>query len=79
MASIYEQIFNIGKYFLVKKMQKYVIAGEGNGSLLQCSSLEISMNTGPWWAIVHGVSKSWARFSSELADNKRRSNIKRKP
>ena len=32
--------------------------GEGNGYLLQCSSLENPMDRGAWWATVHGVAKS---------------------
>ena len=33
-------------------------AREGNGTPLQCSCLENSMDGGAWWAAVHGVSKS---------------------
>ena len=33
--------------------------GEGNGNPLQYSSLENPMDRGAWWAIVHGVAKSW--------------------
>ena len=33
---------------------------EGNGSPLQYSCLENSLDRGAWWAIVHGVTKSWA-------------------
>ena len=33
-------------------------SGEGNGSLLQHSCLENSMDRGAWWAIVHRVAKS---------------------
>ena len=33
--------------------------GEVNGNPLQYSCLEYSMNRGAWWAIVHGVTKSW--------------------
>ena len=33
--------------------------GEGDGSPLQCSSLENSMDRGAWWATVHGTAKSW--------------------
>ena len=32
--------------------------GEGNGTLLQYSCLENSMDGGAWWATVHGVAKS---------------------
>ena len=31
--------------------------GEGNGSLLQFSCLENSMDREAWWAIIHGVAK----------------------
>ena len=37
--------------------------GEGNGDPLQYSSLENSMDRGAWWAIVHGVTKSWTLLS----------------
>ena len=33
--------------------------GEGDGYPLQYSGLENSMDRGAWWAIVHGVAKSW--------------------
>ena len=33
--------------------------GEGNGYPLQYSCLKDSMDRGAWWAIVHGVAKSW--------------------
>ena len=33
-------------------------SGEGNGNLLQYSSLRNSMNRGAWWVTVHGVTKS---------------------
>ena len=35
-----------------------LLAGEGNGTLLQYSCLEIPMDRGAWWAAVHGVAKS---------------------
>ena len=34
-------------------------SGEGNGSSLQCSCLENSMDRGFWQVIVYGVAKSW--------------------
>ena len=37
--------------------------GEGHGNPLQYSCLENPMDGGAWWAIVHGVSKSWTRLS----------------
>ena len=36
------------------------IPGDGNGSLLQCSCLENSMDGGAWRTTVHGVSDSVA-------------------
>ena len=33
--------------------------GEGNGNPLQYSCLENPMEKGTWWAMVHGVTKSW--------------------
>ena len=33
--------------------------GEGNGNSLQYSCLENPMDRGAWWAIFHGVIKSW--------------------
>ena len=37
--------------------------GEGNGSPLQYSCLEIFMDRAAWWATVHGVAESWTRLS----------------
>ena len=34
--------------------------GEGNGTLLQYSCLENSIDRGAWWATVHGLAKSQA-------------------
>ena len=36
---------------------------EGNGSPLQCSCLENSMDRGAWWATAHGVTESWTQLS----------------
>ena len=33
--------------------------GEGNGYALQDSCLENPMDRGAWWAMTHGVTKSW--------------------
>ena len=41
-----------------------ILIGEGNGNPLQCSCLENPMDGGAWWAVVHGVAKSWARLSN---------------
>ena len=37
--------------------------GEGNGNSLLYSCLEDPMDRGAWWAVVHGVTKSWTRLS----------------
>jgi len=37
--------------------------GEGNGTPLQYSCLEYPMDRRAWWAVVHGVAKSWTRLS----------------
>ena len=36
-------------------------SGGGNGYPYAC--LDNSMDRGAWWAIVHGVTKSWTRLS----------------
>ena len=36
---------------------------EGNGTPLQYSCLENPMDGGAWWAVVHGIAKSWTRLS----------------
>ena len=38
--------------------------GEGHGDPLQYSCLENPMDRGAWWAIAHGVAKSWACLST---------------
>ena len=37
---------------------------EGHGTPLQYSCLENPMDGGAWWAMVHGVAKSWTRLSA---------------
>ena len=37
--------------------------GDGNGNLLQYSGLENPMDSGAWWATVHGVAKSQTQLS----------------
>ena len=39
-------------------------SGERNGNPFQYSCLEISMDSGAWQAMVHGVTKSQTRLSS---------------
>ena len=49
---------------LVKKLESIKLTlGEGNGTPLQYSCLENSMDRGAWWAAVHGVAKSQKRLS----------------
>ena len=36
---------------------------EWNGNPLQYPCLENSMDGGAWWAIVHGIAKSWTQLS----------------
>ena len=36
---------------------------KGNGNPLQYSCLENSIDRGPWWAIVHGLTKSQIQVS----------------
>ena len=36
--------------------------GDGLGNSLQCSCLENPVDREAWWAIVHGVAKSWTRL-----------------
>ena len=40
-----------------------VLTGEGTSNPLQYSCLENPMDREAWWAMVHGVAKSWARLS----------------
>ena len=40
---------------------------EGNGNPLQYSCLENPMDGGAWWAIVHGVAKTWTRLSNFIS------------
>ena len=37
---------------------------EGNGTPLQYSCLENPVDGGAWWAVVHGVTRSWIRLSN---------------
>ena len=57
-----ESTCNAGDPGLIPGMGRY--AGEGKGNLLQYSCLENSMDRGAWWAIVHGVTKSWTWLSN---------------
>ena len=37
--------------------------GEGNGNPFQCSCLENPRDSGAWWAVVHGVSRSQTQLN----------------
>ena len=37
--------------------------GGGDGNPIQYSCLGNPMDRGAWWAIVHGVAKSWTQLS----------------
>ena len=43
--------------------------GEGNGDPLQYSCLENFMDTGAWWATVHGIPKSWISYLKHILYN----------
>ena len=40
-----------------------IMSGEGDGTPLQYSCLETTVNGGTWWAAVHGVARSRTRLS----------------
>ena len=52
-----ESACNTGDLALIPGSERY--PGEGNGNPLQYSYLGNPMNRVAWWAIVHGVSRSW--------------------
>ena len=49
---------------------------EGNGNPLQCSCLEYPMDGGAWWAVVHGVAKSWTRLKRLSSSSSSREEVK---
>ena len=53
-------ICNVGAPGLISRLGRF--PGEGNGYPLQYSSLENSMDTEAWQAIVHGVARSQTRM-----------------
>ena len=56
-----ETACNAGDPDLIPELERF--PGEGNGSLLQYSCLENSMDRGTWWATVHGVTKSQTQLN----------------
>ena len=43
------------------------IVGEGNGTPLWYSCLEIPIDGGAWWAAVHGVARVWHDWATSLS------------
>ena len=41
------------------------LPGAGHGNPLQYSCLENPIDRGAWWAIVHGVAKSWTSLKRQ--------------
>ena len=60
-------MFNAGLFTVDKtwKQPKGLSTGEGNGNLPQYSCLENSTDRGAWWAMVHGITKSWTWLSTQ--------------
>ena len=52
---------NTGDAGLIPGLGRY--PGGGNGNSLHYSCLENPMDRGAWWAVTHGVAKSWAQLS----------------
>ena len=55
-------VYNVGDLGLIPGLGRS--SGEGNGNPLQYSCLENPMDGEAWYAIVHGVAKSWTRLSN---------------
>ena len=54
---------NVGDADLVPGSERFPPGG-GSDNPLQYSCLESSKDRGPWWATVHGLTKSWTGLSS---------------
>ena len=48
---------------LIFILRSTMLPGEGNGNPLQYCCLENSKDRRAWWAIVHGVTKSWTQLN----------------
>ena len=61
----FERYFKLNEITRMRRKLDRISApiGEGSGTPLQYSCLEIPMDGGAWWAPVHGVAKSRARLS----------------
>ena len=55
-------ILLLSPFIRCNKGQLANMYGEGNGTPLQYSCLEIPVDGGTWWAAVHGVATSWTRL-----------------
>ena len=56
-----ESACNVGDLGLISGLGRS--PGEGNDYPLQYSCLENSIDRGPWWVTVRGVTKSWTQLS----------------
>ena len=63
-AEVKASACNVGDLGLIPGLGRS--PGEGNGNPLQYSCLENPMDKGTWWAILHGVAKSWTRLSNYI-------------
>ena len=65
LSSVFYSFLYTGLLFLLVELFLSILlfslkwCGEGNGTPLQYSCLENPMHWGAWWAVVHGVAKSW--------------------
>ena len=57
-----ESAFNVGDLGLIPGSGRS--SGEGNSNPLQDYCLENPMDTGAWWATVHGLAESQTRLST---------------
>ena len=57
-----ESACNAGDLGAIPGLGRY--PGERNGNALQCSCLENPRDGRPWWATVHGVTKSRTQLSN---------------
>ena len=55
-----ESACNVGDRNLMLRLGRS--PGEEHGNPLQYSHLENPMDRGAWWAMVHGVAKSWTQL-----------------
>ena len=61
MAQLVESTCNVGDLGSIPGWGRS--PAEGNGNPLQYSCLGNSTDRGPWWAAVHGVTKSQTQMS----------------